>query len=147
MDHTSTPVSRRTFIQVSSATAALAVPALTAVAAQTKPPSERLRIGFIGLGVRNNQHLTSAIKLQNDTGKIEIAAVCDVFSRYRDQAVKKVEEGVKHAPKAVSDYRDILADKSIDAVCIATPDHWHARQTLDALSAGCLLYTSDAADE
>jgi predicted dehydrogenase len=104
------------------------------------PPNERLRVGFIGLGVRNNNHLASAIKLQNDTGKIEIAAVCDVFNRYRDQAVKAVLEGVKHEPKSISDYRDLLADDSIDAVCIATPDHWHARQTLDALAAGKHVY-------
>jgi predicted dehydrogenase len=132
-------VSRRSFIQTSSTVAALAIPALSA-AARAASPNERLRIGFIGLGVRNNNHLTSAIKLQNDTGKIEIAAVCDVFNRYRDQAVKTVTDGVKHAPKAVADYRDLLADKNIDAVCIATPDHWHARQTLDALAAGKHVY-------
>lgn len=127
-------------MQVSSATAAMAVPALSAAMTQTTAPSDRLRIAFIGLGVRNNQHLDSAIKLQNDTSKIEIAAVCDVFNRYRDQAVKKVADGVKQTPKAVNDYRDILADESIDAVCIATPDHWHARQTLDALAAGKHVY-------
>jgi predicted dehydrogenase len=132
-------VSRRKFMQASSAAAALAVPALGAVA-QTTTPNQRLRIGFIGLGVRNNNHLASAIKLQNESGKIEIAAVCDVFSRYRDQGVKTVLDGVKHAPRALGDYRDILADKSIDAVCIATPDHWHARQTLEALAAGKHVY-------
>ena len=132
-------VSRRSFMQASSAAAALAVPALSAIA-QTTAPNERLRIGFIGVGLRNNNHLDSAIKLQNGTGKIEIAAVCDVFNRRRDEAVKKVLDGTKHAPQAVSDYRDILADESIDAVCIATPDHWHARQTLDALAAGKHVY-------
>lgn len=138
MNSPNNSVSRRTFMHVTGATAALAVPALKAVA--VPKTNERLRIGFIGLGVRNNQHLTSAIKLQNETGKIEIAAVCDVFNRYRDQAVKKVAEGVKREPKSVGDYRDILNDKSIDAVCIATPDHWHARQTLDALAAGKHVY-------
>jgi predicted dehydrogenase len=108
--------------------------------AHAASPNHRLRVGFIGLGVRNNNHLTSAIKLQNETGKIEIAAVCDVFNRYRDQAVKTVTEGTKLAPKSLADYRDILADDSIDAVCIATPDHWHARQTLDALAAGKHVY-------
>jgi predicted dehydrogenase len=126
-------------MQTSGAVAALAVPALSTVA-RAASPNQRLRIGFIGLGVRNNNHLSSAIKLQNETGKIEIAAVCDVFNRYRDQAVKTVTNGTKHAPQPVSDYRDILADKSIDAVCIATPDHWHARQTLDALATGKHVY-------
>lgn len=131
--------SRRLFIQTSGAAAALAVPSLRALGT-TVSPNERLRIGFIGLGIRNNNHLTSAIKLQNETGKIEIASVCDVFNHRRDEAVKRVLEGVKHAPKAVGDYRELLADESIDAVCIATPDHWHARQTLDALAAGKHVY-------
>ena len=56
--------SRRSFIQASSAAAALAVPASSAIA-QTTAPNERLRIGFIGVGLRNNNHLDSAIKLQN----------------------------------------------------------------------------------
>lgn len=132
--------SRRKFIQVTGATAALAVPALGISRASTTAANERLRIGFIGLGVRNNNHLDSAIHLQKQLGKIEIAAVCDVFNRYRDQAVKKVTDGVGKAPQAIGDYRDILADPGIDAVCIATPDHWHARQTLDALAAGKHVY-------
>ena len=132
-------VSRRAFIQASTMSAALAVPILKSAAKQTSP-NERLRIGFIGLGGRNNYHLGTAIKLQNESGKIEIAAVCDVFNRYRDQAVQRVADAVKRTPRAVADYRDIINDPDIDAVCIATPDHWHARQTLDALAAGKHVY-------
>ncbi len=139
MNQKNSQVSRRKFIKTSTASAALAA-ATAAKADHHSSPVEKLRIGFIGLGVRNQMHLKSAMKLHNDTGSVEIAAVCDVFDRYRDEVVQKVYEGTKKKPKAVGDYRDIINDDSIDAVVIATPDHWHARQTLDALAAGKHVY-------
>lgn len=137
MDSESTSVSRRRFIQAS--TAALAATSGNR-AASAKSPNDRLRIGFFGLGVRNQMHLKSAMRMYNEQGNVEIAAVCDVFDRYRDEAVQKVFAGTFKKPKAVSDYREIIGDDSIDAVVIATPDHWHARQTLDALAAGKHVY-------
>ena len=132
-------VSRRKFIQASTTTAALAA-VTSAQADHHASASEALRIGFIGLGVRNQMHLKSAMRLQNETGEVEIAGVCDVFGRYRDEAVQKVFEGTKKKPKAVADYRELINDDAIDAIVIATPDHWHARQTLDALAAGKHVY-------
>jgi predicted dehydrogenase len=134
--------SRRTFIKRSAAaTAVLATPvALRAKGAESKSPNERLRIGFIGVGGRAQTHLDSAITLQNGKGNVEIAAICDVFNRYRKEVSEKVHRAVKHKPEQTGDYRDILNDQSIDAVVIATPDHWHAKQTLDALKAGKQVY-------
>jgi predicted dehydrogenase len=135
-------ISRRNFIKSSAAaTAVMAAPTvLHANAAAKKGPNDRLRLGFIGVGGRAQAHLDSAIKLQNDTGKVEIAVVCDVFNRYRKEAVQKVRRATKHKPKQASDYRDILSDDSIDAVVISTPDHWHAKQTIDSLKAGKHVY-------
>lgn len=135
--------SRRSFIKTSAAvtTAALAGSAVSSsrAAAAKASPNGRLRIGFIGVGGRAQAHLKSAITLQSQ-GKVEIAAICDVFNRYRDEAAKKVRRATKHKPKLTEDYRDVLSDSSIDAVCIATPDHWHAKQTLDAFAAGKHVY-------
>lgn len=134
--------SRRRFIQ-NTATAAAAFSALpTMVSAQEKTtgPNQRLRIGFIGVGERCGVHLDSANKIFNESGSVEVAAICDVFNRRRKEAINKVREATKQTPKEITDYRDILNDASIDAVCIATPDHWHARQTLDALKAGKHVY-------
>jgi predicted dehydrogenase len=139
----SSNLSRRAFIQNSAAATAAAMAAPTVLKAQNAAggtsPNSRLRIGFIGVGGRAQTHLDSAIKLQND-GKVEIATICDVFNRYRDDAVRKVNRGVKQKPKQTGDYREIINDDSIDAVVIATPDHWHARQTIDALKAGKHVY-------
>jgi predicted dehydrogenase len=137
---------RRTFIQGSAAAAAAVVAAPGVLRAQGAlgNANERLRIGFIGVGGvgqgRCQEHIDSAIRLSKDAGNVEIATVCDVFNRYRDDSVEKVRQATGKAPKATGDYREILSDPSIDAVCIATPDHWHARQTLDALAAGKHVY-------
>ncbi|MCC7474308.1 MAG: Gfo/Idh/MocA family oxidoreductase [Pirellulales bacterium] len=136
-------VSRRSFIKSTGAATAIVAGASAALPrnlkAQTPGPNDRLRIGFIGVGGRAHTHLASAISLANE-GKVEIAAVCDVFNRYIHRAINKVQRGCKQQPKSTGDYRSIISDPTIDAVCIATPDHWHAKQTLDALAAGKHVY-------
>ncbi|MEN1681573.1 MAG: Gfo/Idh/MocA family oxidoreductase [Planctomycetota bacterium] len=136
-------VSRRGFLQTSAAaTAAAAVSS----PARAKPASAngKLRLGFIGVGdprgARCTKHLKSAGTLQNEDQTVEIAAVCDVFNRYLDDSGKFVEKMVGAAPTKTGDYRDIINDPSIDAVVISTPDHWHAKQTIDALKAGKHVY-------
>ena len=135
-------VSRRRFIQSSAAAAATlaATPSVFSAPTPARSPNERLRIGFIGVGERAQTHLDSIIRLHNEGQAVEVAAICDVFNRYRHQAVQKIREAIQQTPQQIADYRDILNDPSIDAVCISTPDHWHAKQTLDALAAGKHVY-------
>ena len=133
-----TQVTRRGFIAASSAgAAALAAPS---IGAATVGPNERLRIGFIGVGGRAQSHVDSAIEIQNGSGKVECATVCDVFNRYLDGTANKIESKTGRAPSKTGDYRDIINDESIDAVVISTPDHWHAKQTIDAFNAGKHVY-------
>ena len=131
-------MSRRGFLAASAAGAAFA--ALPTARAASPGPNERLRIGFIGVGGRAQTHLDSAIKIQNYAKTVEIAAICDVFNRHLDEATAKIRRGVGTEPVRTGDYRELLSDPSIDAVVIATPDHWHARQTLDALQVGKHVY-------
>src|SRR4051794_38544587 len=140
----SSDLSRRTFIKNTAAATAVAMAApaalkANAAATRSESPNGKLRLGFIGVGGRAQTHIASAMKLQND-GQIEIVAVCDVFKRHREEAAEKIHQGTKHKPKQIADYRELLNDPSIDAVCIATPDHWHAKQTLDAFKAGKHVY-------
>jgi predicted dehydrogenase len=133
--------SRRAFLAASAAASAVwTTPKARAQDASGRSPNERLRLGFIGVGNRCQVHLDSAVRLQADQGVIEIAAVCDVFNKNREAAAAKVEAGVGVRPAVTGDFRDILDDESIDAVVIATPDHWHATQTLAALAAGKHVY-------
>ena len=113
--------------------------------------NEKIRTGFIGIGNRGSQ-LLNLFMNQPD---LEVAALCDIYEPYllRDRSkvdprylksmpgqIPKMGEKFPKTPTTYSDYRKLLADKSIDAVCIATPDHWHAIQMIDAIHAGKDVY-------
>ncbi|MFW5841076.1 MAG: Gfo/Idh/MocA family protein, partial [Planctomycetota bacterium] len=103
-----------------------------------------VRMGFIGVGNRGTQLL----HLFQQNENCEIAALCDVFEPYVTRDAAQIPEEMKAMGKVpklgedlgdykkYSDFREMLADDEIDAVCIATPDHWHAVQTIQALRAG-----------
>lgn len=89
--------------------------------------NDRVRAGIIGSGGRGRL-LTAEFK---EVGA-EMAAVCDVYQPNLEAGLKAASTGAK----AYSDYRRMLEDKSLDAVVVATPDHWHARMVIDAVEAG-----------
>ncbi|MBI1175952.1 hypothetical protein GC207_00775 [bacterium] len=93
--------------------------------AATNRPAD-IRIGIIGLGGMGRYHLDKLSKAAH------VVAVCDVHEVRLHQAAAhaRLNNGV------FADYRTLLADKHVDAVVIATPDHWHARMTIDACEAG-----------
>jgi predicted dehydrogenase len=94
--------------------------------------NDRVRLGFIGLGNRGDQVLDGFLK-QRD---MEVVATCDIYEPYLDFAAQKIGTN----PKRFKDYRQLLALKDVDAVVIATPDHWHALQTIHACQAGKDVY-------
>ena len=96
------------------------------------PANETIRLGIIGLGNRGDQ-LIDAFKPQPDAS---IVALCDVYQPYVDFAKQKVGG----SPFCTADYRQLLERKDVDAVVIATPDHWHALQFVDACLAGKDVY-------
>ena len=113
--------------------------------------NDKIRMGFIGVGNRGSQLLN----LFMQHADCEIAALCDVYEPYavRDRSrvnprylqtvegqVPKMGEKFPKPPRIYNDYRKLLADKDIDAVCIATPDHWHALITVHAIQAGKDVY-------
>jgi predicted dehydrogenase len=143
--HRSRPaVSRRTFLQ-GAAAAAAAWPVLEASADESKKPaSDRLTLGFIGVGTMNRGHLGHFLG-QKD---VQVLAVCDVDAHRRENAKKIVEKHYGDAVKkgtykgcdSYNDFHDILNRKDIDAVVIATPDHWHAIVVLEACKAKKDIY-------
>ncbi|MGE5646195.1 MAG: Gfo/Idh/MocA family protein [Acidobacteriota bacterium] len=118
-------LSRRNFIK-----GAAAMPAVAA--ARPTAANDRIRFGMIGTGARAHQ-IMEAMKL---VPGIEFAAVVDA---YKGRVARAIERTGGKA-KAYADYRAVLADKSIDAVVIATPDHWHKTMVVEAVRAGKDVY-------
>jgi len=125
-----TPASpgRRRFLQAAGG-AALASPLFNGA---LRGANDRLRIAFIGLGRMGSDNLGFAAQIPG----VEVAAVCDVYQPALETAEAKAKKLGFTGVQAVKDFRRILDDKSIDAVSIAAPDHWHAYMMIEACKAG-----------
>ncbi len=95
-------------------------------------PNDQINVGFIAVGGMGMSRLNGFLQ-HSDVNPV---AVCDVDTGRIDRAVARVKELRNQTPETFSDYRKLLDSKSIDAVCVATPDHWHALPTIDACRAG-----------
>ncbi|MGA2144497.1 MAG: Gfo/Idh/MocA family oxidoreductase [Bryobacteraceae bacterium] len=102
---------------------------------KVKGANDRISVAFIGLGAMGSGNLGYAMKVP----EVQPVAVCDVYRPHLERAVADAKKGGFQV-KAVKDFREILADKSIDAVCISTPDHWHAYLEVEACKAGKDVY-------
>src|SRR5438094_1610964 len=120
---------RRQFLEISATAASLAV--IQSASAQSS--NNKLVVGLIGCG---NRGIHDA-GLFKDTPNVELAYVCDVDENRRQNAIKKLDVEPR---RAVGDLRKILDDKSVDAVVIATPDHWHSPAAILAVNAGKHVY-------
>ena len=125
MDHKS---KRRSFLKSTlSATAPLILP--SSVWGAKIKPNDRIVMGFIGMGKQNAGLLNNFM-----SQGIQAVAVCDVDTNRRKNAEKVVNQKYNNTDcKSFVDFREITEDKKIDAVCIATPDHWHSVITISAL--------------
>ncbi len=99
--------------------------------------NDRINVGIIGTGGMGTVHLRAFVQQSEEDKDIQVVSVCDVYTKRKQRAgeiAKLAEKDVHH------DYRDLLARNDVDAVLIATPDHWHGRMALDALTAGKDVY-------
>jgi predicted dehydrogenase len=135
-------LTRRTFL--TSAAAAAAAPAVWVKPARGAAANDRLALGFIGVGTMGRGHLGGFLGRPG----VEVVAVCDVVKERLDSAVQTVEKryadrtksGTYKGVKAYPDLRQLLAHPGLDAVVIATPDHWHATACVLAARAGKHIY-------
>jgi predicted dehydrogenase len=98
--------------------------------------NDRVSAAFIGMGKMGRSNLGYAMHQEN----LNVTAVCDIFDRNLNTAVEMTKKQPGGAAKGIRDFREILADKSIDVVCISTPDHWHPYMTVEACKAGKDVY-------
>ena len=123
---------RRDFLKTSTAVA------LTSqiFTGNVRGANDRVSAAFIGMGKMGRSNLGYAMRQDN----LNVTAVCDIFDRNLNTAVEMTKKQPGGAAKGIRDFREILADKSIDVVCIATPDHWHPYMTVEACKAGKDVY-------
>jgi len=98
--------------------------------------NDRVRLGYIGVGNRGDQLLDAFLEHADQ----ETVAVCDLRDDYMDFAVAKAARRSNARPRKYKDYRKLLEQPDIDAVVIATPDHWHALMFIHACRAGKDVY-------
>ncbi len=153
MKHDLTPSTRRGFLSGASLAATAAVGSATAAGKKARADiqatvparsasrvigaNDRINVGIIGTGGIGTVHLRAFVQQSEEDKDIHVVGISDVYSRRKERA----RDIAKLAPEAVHhDYREMLARNDVDAVLIATPDHWHGQMALDALTAGKDVY-------
>jgi predicted dehydrogenase len=131
-------ITRRDFLR---GAAAVALPSVLPASALGRDgavaPSERIAIGLIGTGNINTRH-REAFLVEKDA---RIVAVCDPIASRREAYLRRINQVPSHSGcTACCDFRELLACPDIDAVCVGTPDHWHAPQAIAAMRAGKDVY-------
>ncbi|HQR06008.1 MAG TPA: Gfo/Idh/MocA family oxidoreductase [Gemmatales bacterium] len=139
-----THIHRRAFLSKTVFTCAGSYTLLSTTQAKSVGPNDRINLGFIGVGIMGRGHLGGFLG-QND---VQVVAVCDVVKERRASAVnmtnnryakQKEKENYKGCAE-YADFRELLKRKDIDAVVIATPDHWHTLPCVLAARAGKDIY-------
>ena len=130
-------VTRREFLDTAFGTAGLALASSARSYGQILGANDRLNFAIVGLHSRAYAHL-SALKANRPEARI--AYVCDVDTNTMKQFAAEAEKEMGESPKMDQDFRNILREKEIDAITIATPDHWHAPMAIAALQSGKHVY-------
>jgi predicted dehydrogenase len=125
-------LSRRTFLKASGVAMAVAA----AGARATAEANERVALAVIGCRNRGNQVAAKCLS----SGQFDVVTLCDCDSAMADKGRELLKDKLTGQPKYEKDFRRVLEDKSVDAVLVAAPDHWHAVMATMALDAGKHVY-------
>ena len=137
-------INRRNFLFGSAAAMTLAGCSTAKVGARELKPGEKYAVAMIGFGRQAHGLLSQFMNQELGVG-VQVTAVCDCDKVRLAEGVKLVDDGyakqgVSSACRGFADFRDVIADPAIDAVCIATPDHWHAYISVEAMKHGKDVY-------
>lgn len=131
--------SRRDFLRTTASGAAAGMLAAQSVAGAA--PSQRpTRIGLVGLGQRGQTHLDLLLRIQALGAPVEVVYLCDVYDKSREKAQAKLAARGRSDAKTTVDFLEVLEAPDVDAVVVATPNHWHAAQSILALERGKHVY-------
>jgi predicted dehydrogenase len=139
------PISRRDFLgRTAIAGAGISLTGTNLLRAKEAPPAparkiganDRITLAVIGTNSRGLSHIESLGGIPG----VEITYICDVEDGAMAKGLKETAKWQKNVPKGLRDFREALADQSLDAVTIATPDHWHTPMAILALAAGKHVY-------
>ncbi len=131
-------LSRRAFLKTTTTAAAFASVSLLEAVRGAESPGNQIRVGVMGVSTRGGELSVDCASLPG----VEVAYVCDVDERNVAKTVQAVQSKGKQSavPKGVGDFRRILDDKTVDALVVAAPDHWHAPAAILACAAGKHVY-------
>ncbi len=132
---TSGKISRRIFAGRSLMAAAAARLSPGSGAGHAPAASELIGVGIIGVGSKGTDHMNEILSIEGT----EIRGICDIYTVRLDRAVNRVRQK-NPGVRSYVDYRRMLESKDIDAIVIATPDHWHSQMTIDAAEAQKDIY-------
>ncbi len=118
---------RRTFLALSGSLAIRLAPG---------SPNDRITVAVIGVNGMGHSHIRNLVKRSD----VRVGYVCDIDQAVAERAGQTIQQATGAAPKLVEDFRRVLEDKSVDAVIIATPHHWHAPMAIRAMQAGKDVY-------
>ena len=131
-------INRRNFLFGSAAAATLAGSNTSKMGVRPRKPGEPINVAMIGVGIQGRCALLPQFLDQKNA---RVALICDCDKTRMEDCVKRVNDFYKDtACKGCTDFRDVLKDPTIDAVCIATPDHWHAYICVEAMKHGKDVY-------
>jgi predicted dehydrogenase len=135
MKNTGHPIPRRNFL--AAGISALGLAPMVYLRAVETSANDEIAMAIIGCGGMGSSNMTNFLSISG----VRVVAVCDLDSDKANAAKAKVDAFYKNTDcKVFTHHEDLLALRGLDAVCIATPDHWHARIGIDAANAGMDIY-------
>ncbi|MFC7338549.1 Gfo/Idh/MocA family protein [Haloferula chungangensis] len=133
--NTPLPYNRRRFLATGAA--ALGVAPMAFLRAQGGSPNDEIAIALVGCGSMGNGNMKNFLNIKG----VRVVAVSDVDRKNMARSQKIVNDFYKNKDcKTYADYTDLLQHPGLDAICLATPDHWHAKIGIDAANAGLDIY-------
>jgi predicted dehydrogenase len=129
-------LNRRDFIRTSAGAAAISTLGWRVKASSLRSPNDTVRVAIVGIHGQGGAHIKEYSQMSN----VEIAALCDVDESQLAKRCQEIEAKGGKKPQTLTDIRRLLEDKSIDAISIATPNHWHSLMGIWACQAGKDVY-------